>query len=229
MEMSDLMTFRPSPAAILACVLALLCVGACGDAPPDVPNNDAKPLLPLAVGSKWTFKVTSSAGVVIDNKIQSVTGSTTVDGAQAFRLLTERAFDRGTRSVQMIKDGKLVRVSEEGIEAGQVSARFRFDPYGLRIDSTRTTAGAEYTDEHTKIEVDENGQEVARVEKVHDFKIESAAEIVTVPAGTFTCVRVRRERGSGGAKTYWYAPGVGKVKETGLQTEELIEVKLAGE
>ena len=34
-----------------------------------------------------------------------------------------------------------------------------------------------------------------------------------MPAGTFSCVRVRRVDDDNGVKTYWYAAGVGKVKE----------------
>jgi hypothetical protein len=54
-------------------------------------------------------------------------------------------------------------------------------------------------------------------------------ESVTVPAGTFEALVLRKVSGaSDGAneKHYWYVPGVGKVKETGSQTEELTEFHL---
>ena len=35
------------------------------------------------------------------------------------------------------------------------------------------------------------------------------------------CVRILRQREGGADKIYWYAKGVGKVKEIGGQTEEL--------
>jgi hypothetical protein len=53
-------------------------------------------------------------------------------------------------------------------------------------------------------------------------------EPVTVPAGTFNCLRVRRRASQqdGSDKTYWFAKGVGKVKEVGGQTEELTSVTI---
>ena len=33
--------------------------------------------------------------------------------------------------------------------------------------------------------------------------------------------------GGSNLKTYWYVPGVGKVKETGGQTEELVSYEVA--
>jgi hypothetical protein len=45
---------------------------------------------------------------------------------------------------------------------------------------------------------------------------------VTVPAGTFHAL-ILQKAGSSVAKTYWFVRGVGKVKETGGQTEELVE------
>jgi len=44
---------------------------------------------------------------------------------------------------------------------------------------------------------------------------------VTVPAGTFDAVVLMKSTATG-QKTYWYVEGVGKVKETGGQTEELV-------
>jgi hypothetical protein len=46
-------------------------------------------------------------------------------------------------------------------------------------------------------------------------------ETLTVPAGTFTHVIHFRKVGAASSKDYWYARGVGKLKETGTQTEEL--------
>jgi hypothetical protein len=48
---------------------------------------------------------------------------------------------------------------------------------------------------------------------------------VTVPAGTFRALVLQKAGGST-AKQYWYVRGVGKVKETGGQTEELVSYQL---
>ena len=51
-------------------------------------------------------------------------------------------------------------------------------------------------------------------------------ETVEVPAGTFDHVIHLQKVGSGSTKNYWYLKDVGKVKETGSQTEELVEYHL---
>jgi hypothetical protein len=47
-----------------------------------------------------------------------------------------------------------------------------------------------------------------------------------VPAGTFDAVLLRKVSNASSEKNYWYARGVGKVKETGAQTEELTEYQV---
>jgi hypothetical protein len=53
------------------------------------------------------------------------------------------------------------------------------------------------------------------------WNVDGVNQTVTVPAGTFTNAIVLIKSGGSSQKTYWYVPGVGKVKETGGQTEEL--------
>jgi hypothetical protein len=48
----------------------------------------------------------------------------------------------------------------------------------------------------------------------------SESEMITVPAGTFDAVVLQKVGGTS-SKMYWYVRGLGKVKETGGQTEEL--------
>ena len=59
--------------------------------------------------------------------------------------------------------------------------------------------------------------------KAETWTVVSTAETVTVPAGTFTCLHLRRMATDDPQtqKDYWFARGVGKVKESGGQLEEL--------
>jgi hypothetical protein len=51
-------------------------------------------------------------------------------------------------------------------------------------------------------------------EKIHQFDVEAMDETITVPAGTFTAIRVRRTDPSDGSyRQYWYVAGLGKVRE----------------
>ena len=198
---------------------------ACGSDPPVIPPDVPKLLLPVAVGHRWTYRVTDPSGVVT-SKVQTVTGTAAVDGAIAYRLETRRANDKVTRSVQQVVDGRLLRVLEDEYDTNLYERRYVYSPHALRVDSTKITKDTTYVDTHEKIELDPSGTEVARVAKTHTFLVEAENELVTVPAGTFECVRVRRIRQDGSTKTYWYAPGLGKVKETGEQIEELERAEL---
>jgi hypothetical protein len=180
---------------------------------------------PVAVGNRWTYRVISSSNVE-STKIQTVVEEQTIDGAPVFVFETERANDRGTRSVQSIIDDKLVRWSEETLLANVVTARFLFSPKALRVDGNYTQTGESYSDTHDKHELDSNGNTIATVGKVHTFTIEADKDLITVPAGEFEAVRLRRDRNDGTSKTYWYVKGLGKVKEVGGQTEELVKAEL---
>jgi hypothetical protein len=66
------------------------------------------------------------------------------------------------------------------------------------------------------------------------WTVEATDDVVSVPAGTFTCIRVRRHHASSknpADEVTWYASGTGKVKETGAgsladQTRELVSATL---
>jgi hypothetical protein len=69
----------------------------------------------------------------------------------------------------------------------------------------------------------------------HTFEVLAVDEEVTVPAGTFNCVKVERVRTlgaeAGALVWYWYAPGVGKVREERpieMEVEELMSVSIPG-
>jgi hypothetical protein len=198
--------------------LLLLGLLACGGErlePPAPPQ-----LFPLAVGNAWTYRVTEADGAVIE-KVQTVTGTTSEGGAAAFTLVSVRG-NRQTRSVQRVDEaGRLVRLREEGSEDSDTRDRFRFMPFALRVDTSRTRLQDSYESAHVEERLGADGGVLERTDKSYRFVVEAVDDRVVVPAGEFSAVRVRRESGSGAVKTYWYAFGVGKVKESGGQTEEL--------
>jgi hypothetical protein len=212
-------------------VFALFAVSlACGTEPPrNVPADSGTsmptPFLPVAVGYKWTYRVISASNVE-STKVQTITESVVVDGETAYVFETARANDRGTRSIQRLIDNRLLRLSEESLQGGAVSARYRFSPIGLRIDGDQISTGDIYMDTHEKEELDAQGQVIATETKIHTFEVEADKELVTVPAGEFEAIRIRRDREGGSSKTYWFVPGLGKIKEIGGQTEELVSAAL---
>lgn len=210
---------------VTAMVLGLALV-ACGDEPPDLPDAggvDAGPpsLLPAKVGNQWTYRVTTGAGAV-RTKVQSITGTVSIDGRAGLVFLSDLDRNRETTSQQFVDGTMHFRASEIEYRDGLVHRRIEYDPPSLRVDSGRTAVGTRFTDSHTKSTYDANGVLLEVEPRAHEFIVEAENELLEVAAGSFKCVRIRRSRsGTESEKTYWYAPGVGKVKEVGGQTEEL--------
>ena len=93
-------------------------------------------------------------------------------------------------------------------------------PYRLKLDESagHTTTGAQWSTSFTETT---NGG--APATKTESWSVVDANESLTVIAGTYTCLHVRRTSNGGTLQDYWYARGVGKVKETGGgQNEELM-------
>ena len=109
------------------------------------------------------------------------------------------------------------RLHDEELDStGAVASDDWYTPYDLRIDQTpeHLTAGAmwqlTYQDAHT------SPNRAAKTTSITDnWSCDAVDQTVTVPAGTFSAVQITRtDTASGGsAKTQWFVPGVGKVRE----------------
>ncbi len=212
-----------------AAALAAVAAAGCGSEDPGTGGLGGEGrLLPLVVGATWTYRITDPFTGTISDKSSTVEQLEPVGdrkpGVMALRVRTEK-IDGLTISWQEDTGTSIVRHREQSINrAGAVTSEEWYAPPKLRIDDTtpRTTPGATWTEVHTETEIKANGI-MSTKEKSDVWTIERVEE-VTVPAGTFQTLRVRRadSDGTGGAKTYWFARGIGKVKETGGQTEELV-------
>jgi hypothetical protein len=143
--------------------------------------------------------------------------------------------DGGTLSWEQSSGSTVVRFEEKQLDqAGSVTVDKQYAPPILVLDESHAhlAAGASWTEHY-----DETKAPSAKGKTSHettDWTVEAAAESVTVPAGTYSCLRVRRRHVSSKTpsdSTTWYAPGVGKVKETGAgplndQTLELAAVQI---
>ena len=113
------------------------------------------------------------------------------------------------------------------LEREELELEEHWDPSKLHIDSSpqNTTVGYNWLESYkeSKLPV---GETPINNSPTSDRWFVERREMVTVPAGTFDALVLRKVSGSGNAKTYWYSPGVGKIKETGGQTEELTEYQL---
>jgi hypothetical protein len=156
----------------------------------------------------------------------------------AYRVVTKKS-DGADQSIswQEPLDDTVVRYREQSYSAkdGALVLEEFWDPYKLHADGTaaHTVRGARWIEHYTETKVSiSEGMEAApeSLEREDSWQVVSAESdgvSVTVPTGTFDHVLVVQKAGPSGSKTYWYARGVGKLKETGSQTEEL--VRFSGE
>ena len=98
-----------------------------------------------------------------------------------------------------------------------------YQPSKLRVDEVpaHLATGAAWTLSFTEIQVNPATGMAITISKDENWSVVSASESITVPAGTFTAVHLNKKTSGNADKDYWYVAGVGKVKETGDQTEEL--------
>jgi hypothetical protein len=209
-------------------ILAVALAAGCGGE--DQPSNDGgNPntgrYLPMKTGATWTYRITDPDTGATGDKISTVGDLEDVGGLKAgqmaFRVTTEK-LDGTTVSWQEDTGTSVVRHKEQSFDTAQVmTSEEHYDPSKLRLDESpaHLEDGATWVDSYMELITGAP----APVQKNETWIVEAVGEEVTVPAGTFTTLRVRRTGAVGAAdKTYWFARGVGKVREAGGQTEELV-------
>ena len=123
----------------------------------------------------------------------------------------------------------MVRYREQAFKAGQTSPKSEegWNPPKLYLDEAPEHLVTDASWVETYQETKQKTGEAATTETTKDvWKIIALGETVTVPAGTFEAIVVRKT-GTSKVKTYWFVRGVGKVKETGEETEELVSYEVA--
>lgn len=228
----------------------LACLAGCGSVDPSTTNDGQSGaagapgtgrddlLLPWTPGNRWSYRVTQDG--VVTEKTQTVGDAEPVGGigphanVTAFRVTTakgEELRDR-TESWQAPDPDdpeRIVRYRERAFSksTGELELEEHWDPPKLRIDGSaeRTVDGASWLESYSETKL-----EVGFPPTSHDMRerwtvLDDDATVV-VPAGTFEHVIHFQKAGSGATKQYWYARGIGKLKETGGQTEELTGYEL---
>ncbi len=225
----------PTLAVLLGLGLVTAPLAGCGDdggvTGPDagpigctVPN--AMRMLPLVIGSHWTYS-TSKPGVPPEQKSTSVEALEDIGdrkaGIMGYRMKTE-LLDKTTVSWQEDLCTSVVRHREKTFDLANVlTADTFYQPNKLRVDETAAhmATGAAWTLSFTEIQVNPTTGTAITISKDENWSVAAATEPGTTPAGTFTALHLNKKTSGNADKDYWYAPGVGKVKETGDQTEEL--------
>jgi hypothetical protein len=228
----------------LACALVLACGSVDPADHPGAAGSDGGgplpegPLLPWAVGNNWTYEVTkdgvTSLKTTTIGELEAVGGESPNADVMAYHVTTAKGADRSdhTESWQTpLADNpdRIVRYREQSFNAtsGDLEAEEYWDPEKLHIDGTaeHTVKDASWLESYA-----ETKRPVGLSPTTHDVRerwtVLDDDETLEVPAGTFEHTIHFQKVGSSSSKQYWYLRGVGKLKETGSQTEELKEYEL---
>jgi hypothetical protein len=188
-------------------------------------------LQPWKEGNRWTYRVTDNGTTSL--KVTTVGPAEPVGGtgpnAQklANKVTTDNDGDK-TISWQAVEGESLVRYREQSFskKTGALTLEEHWDPFKLHVDSSAAhiTPGQSWTVEYSETKLPAGGTATTKAER-DVWKVDGVNQPITVPAGTFSAIVLIKSGGTS-QKTYWYVPGIGKVKETGGQTEELVSYEL---
>ncbi len=229
---------RLAAVAVAAAVATTL---GCGGMDPGAGATDgggctapAGAMLPWKTGNTWTYQVNDEG--VVSVKITTIGDQELVAGTgpnkdvMANKVVTKKSQMDQTVSWQAPVGDGVIRYREQSFSAstGQLELEEHWDPHKIHIDGSAAhrVTDATWLEIYQETKLPIGGAPESH--EAHDrWTVLSACEPVTVPAGTFTAVYLQKVSATGGsAKTYWYVPGVGKVKESGGQLEELVTYTL---
>lgn len=176
---------------------------------------------PLVDGASWTYHHTSVVDPPWDETDTVV--ATTYHGRDAFIFSDEEdAQGEQTHSTLLVDGSGVYRVYKEVAVGGQVAITTSYDPAFLRYDEAWTRAGLSVT-------LDDDWSQVCVVASsasncapgavkpgttTHQYRVLDVAAPLTLPAGSFTTVKIQRDNlTKPETKLFWFAAGVGKVRE----------------
>jgi hypothetical protein len=189
---------------------------------------------PLADGARWTYRHTSLTKEPW-NEVATMS-STTYEGKKAFILEDEEdAEGAQTRSTFVVQGTGVYRAFREVRVNGELALQVKYDPAFLRFDEAWTKVGdTETLDDDwtqtcimTSIASKCAPGAVQTGTTTHKYTVVDVNVEVQVPAGKFDTIEIERfNPDESETRRFWFAPGVGKVREEDAESgavEELAE------
>jgi|GEM_PF-1440985 len=225
-------------------LVASVTLTGCGSEPnAEDADDSSKPLLPWTVGNVWKYTVTESDGSV-SSKTTTVQGLEPIPagpnmGKMANRVITRKGTDEADRTESFQAPDpdapqRILRYHESsyGAVSGNLQLVEYWAPWRIHIDGTpeRTQEGASFTLNYDETKLDGGDINSATSHHVSDRWVVLEANVTVVAGGKSYPHAIHFQKTGGqDAKHYWYVRGIGKVKETGTQTEELSSYTVAPE
>jgi hypothetical protein len=175
--------------------------------------------LPLAVGMSWTYNVTSTSGASGPGTIVvEAAENAPMSGQPALRVHTT-LLDGGTLAWDQTSGTSVIKYEEQQLsQTGTEVVDKQYMPSILVLDESAAhlVAGVTWIESYQQLKTPSTKGKATKEEAT--WIVQSVDDSVTVPAGTYSCIRVSREHtttSNPSPTVEWYAIGVGKVKETG--------------
>lgn len=197
------------------------------DAGPDGPCGFESRFLPYQVGYSWTYRVTDLGTGAVSNKSQNLTAETDADLGEVIVQTTTKATGQTISALKVVGTA-VQRLRQRDYDMAQTLERTSvYDPAQVRLDESaeHLTLGAAWDDVYSVSIFDPTDTLLSTGSRTDHWEILGVDVDCTSPLGTFKCLHVRRQRIAGGVsdKQYFYAKGIGKIKELNSnQVEELV-------
>lgn len=187
---------------------------------------------PLVDGATWTYHHTSLLDEPWD-ETDSVS-ETEYEGQPAFAFSDQEDAEGEQTHSTLVVDGTRVYRAYKEVEVGDILAvTTKYDPAFLRYDEAWTENGLSVTldDDWTQTCVAASTASSCAPGAVkvgtttHTYTVLDVNDELTVPAGTFKSVKIQRDNVSDPeTKLFWFAAGVGKVREENPSTGAVSEL-----
>ncbi|QRK04792.1 hypothetical protein JQX13_31795 [Archangium violaceum] len=200
---------------------------------PDTPPGDGSGtpatltnLWPLTQGSTWTYRIDDPKLGRFEKRVEVLGEQTVPETTMTAVAMRSTQPHLEEISWQLAKDGVVYRLREEDHKAGALARVTTWNPAAMKsLDQERPMGWNVESILNELTRYPNSSREDDTDKKKYTWSVEAVNDTVTTQAGTFAnAIRLKRERKDKNepARTYWLVPGVGKVKETGERTEELI-------
>jgi hypothetical protein len=237
---SEASGFRGLLALLAGASLLVGCGGSDpGDSGPGVVEQG--PLLPFKTGNLWTYRVTEAS--IVTDKTTTIGGLVAIGGTgphaseMAFNVITRKGTDLSdqTESWQAPSPEspeRFVRYREISYGATSQMPKLEtyWDPSKLHIDGRAEILknGFTWREEYQEGKIPYDGTAAIPLGPESDtWTVVSVDATVTAAEKEYQhTVHFQKVSSTGATKDYWYKPNVGKIKETGTQTEELVSFSL---
>jgi hypothetical protein len=194
-----------------------------------------EPLLPWALNNTWTYRVTESG--MVSTKTTTIMELTTVGGTgdlkntPAYFVVTKKGTDQNdkTESYQApdpTEPDRILRYRElsYGAMTGALQLEEYWVPARIHVDGSKLNMPS-FVDSYTEYKLPVGATAPPGAE-THDLWVVVSTDEAIDSGGKHYDHSVHLQKTGGSTKDYWYVRGIGKVRETGGQTEELVDYKL---